>query len=224
MGSGGISRVFTPLRAGLLFVVNTLVQMVLVGAEWLDAYGWTYAGPIEDFGPVAFVLTLLYPVGFTLVTLVVMALLPPTRRLARGLLLGRDAWVLYATLAIGAVLIYVVDQYWAGVVISWLGVAWAAFTQLGVEDSGPQPWLGLAFLLIGYVLGLYFGLNFVAEDGDASFSLPNTALGWTSTVLGACIAGWGMVQHWQNSRTVKQSPGPAGYPPHAGGVRYPGGP
>lgn len=222
MGSGGISGIFTPLRAGLLFVVNTLVQMVLVGAEWLDAYGWTYEGPIEDFGPVAFVLTLLYPVGFTLVTLLVMLILPPTRPLARSLLLGRDAWVLYGALAIGAVLIYLVDQYWAGVVISWLGVAWAAFTQLGVEDRGPQPWLGLVFLLVGYVLGLYFGLNFVAEDGDPAFSWPSTTLGWASTVLGAAIAGWGMAQHWRNSRMAPQPPpGPPGYPPYAGGVQYP---
>ncbi len=230
MSGGGTSGVGGFLRAGLLFAVNTVVQMLLVGAEWLDAYGFTYQGPVEDFGPVAFVLVLLYPVAFTVFILLGMLVLPGTRRTARSLLVGRDAWVLYIGLAIGAVLIYVVDQYWAGVVISWLGVAWAAFTQLGVEEEGPQPWLGLTFLVIGYVLGLYFGLNFVAEDGEPEFSLPTSLLGWFSTIVGAAIVGWGMVQHWRNSRRrvppgyppapPGYPPAPPGYPPASGGFGY----
>ncbi|MEZ5202524.1 MAG: hypothetical protein R2742_15045, partial [Micropruina glycogenica] len=63
----------------------------------------------------------------------------------------------------------------------------------------------------------------VAEDGEPEFSLPTSLLGWFSTIVGAAIVGWGMVQHWRNSRRrvpPGYPPAPPGYPPASGGFGY----
>jgi MFS family permease len=83
-----------------------------------------------------------------------------------------------------------------------LGGFIASVTGLGIQDLGPQPWLGLLFLVF------VFSYSFASADG--SFAAPAGVFAWLVTVVIAALTMREGYHHWRASfRRVRLSPAEA---------------
>lgn len=167
-----------------VFAVNLVVQGLFASTEWVDTYGLTLQGPIEDFGPTVMTMVLIYPALFTFITLIVLFLHPRTRWIAWSCLVAPSSFVVYTMLAASTLLIYLTDLVIIGYVLGWFALLIAAITEFEIQDRGPQPWMGILFLALGYVIGLLFGVEVVAaHEKVGGFHLPDSVLSWLAAVL-----------------------------------------
>lgn len=155
-------------------------------------------GPVDDFGPTLATLAYLYPAFFTVFALLLLALVPAGRRVARQCLLAPSSILVYVLFAGGAAVSYLTPQENLGYAIGWLAVLVASVTQFEVEDRGPQPWMWTAFLVIGFAAGLLFGVEFIAEDlPEPVVALPSTVWSWLVVLANVAILGWGLRGLWR---------------------------
>lgn len=196
-----IADVVRSVRSGFgLFLVNSLMQFLFITAQWWGAYGLTTDGPVEDFWGTVAVLLLVFPAVWTAMILIAMFVLRPTRRMAGEILSSPIGVTVFVLVALAVVLQYGTDRIVLSYVVGWLGVTLASVTQFQVQDRGPQPWLGITFLAVGYILGSYVSVAAVAEDTEANRALPDNALGWIVAVLNLALACWAARQLWRRHR------------------------
>lgn len=80
-----------------------------------------------------------------------------------------------------------------------LGGLIASVTGLGIQDTGPQPWLGLLFLIF------VFAMSFATPEGE--LGLPSGAFAWAATVVIAALTAWEGRKHWRESyRPIRIAP------------------
>ncbi|MFJ8746497.1 hypothetical protein ACIRL2_45020 [Embleya sp. NPDC127516] len=173
------------------------MQFLFVAAEWWAEYGLTTDGPVEDFWGTVAGLLLVFPAVWTATTLIAMFVFRPTRRMAREILSSPVGVTVFVLGALRVALLYGTDRVVLSYTIGWTAVILASVTQFQVQDRGPQPWLGITFLVVGYILGSYVA---VAEDVKADRALPDDVLDWIVAVLNLALVCWAARRLWHRHR------------------------
>jgi hypothetical protein len=137
---------------------------------------------------------------------VVLAVLPATRWTVRAVLSRRTTIAALVLLAVGSIGSGLGEEgsgtYVVLGALMLLGGFVASVTGLGIQDLGPQPWLGLLFLVF------VFSYSFAAADG--SFAVPTGVFAWLVTVVIAALTVREGYHHWRSSyRRVRLGPSEA---------------
>jgi hypothetical protein len=136
--------------------------------------------------------------------IVVLLLLPGLRWSVRGAL-GRPSSVLALVLLFGGYALTSLAEEGSTTatafgVLMLVGGLIASVTGLGIQDTGPQPWLGLLFL------AFVFSASFATAGG--SFGLPSGAFAWAVTIVIAALTVREGRLHWRETyRPIRVGPG-----------------
>lgn len=186
--------------------------MVIEGGFGLAAFAEMVASPTEvvpvlDFATDRLVGAVLFPALLTGLALVGLWLVRATRWVVDDALAQPLVRWSLALLGLGAVLVVaegVVGRpvAWVGAVALVVGAVLAGLTGLYVQDLGPQPWLGIAFLVLIYTANVTVG-----DDGTAS--LPDGAFAWLVAVVLAGFTFWECRQSWRRHLPALVPPEPS---------------
>lgn len=183
-----VSALIAPFRLGVtLFLVNSVLQVVSTAAEWLEAYGLTDQGPIEQFWPTMAAKTLVFPMVFTVLAMLVL-LFTRLRPTIVSCLKDPSTIAIAVVFLVGLVLSAIPSTTMIGWILGWLAFVLAAITQLRLEDRGPQPWLGAGFIVFAYTMSLFTPIGAVAGTSGLAFSLPSSIVGWIGAVINLALA------------------------------------
>jgi len=190
-----VSALIAPFRLGItMFVVNLVLQTVSTAAEWLEAYGPTDQGPIERFWPTMAAKTLVFPMVFTVLAML-MLLFTRLRPTIVSCLKDPSTMAIAAVFLVGLVLSAIPATIVTGWILGWLAFVLAAITQLRLEDRGPQPWLGAGFIVFAYAMSLFTPIGAVAGSSGLAFSLPGSVVGWIGAVINLALAVFLCLRH-----------------------------
>jgi MFS family permease len=176
--------------AGLqAFIVSAVFSVALGLAHYLDALVFDDGPGFSDFAAACVYGIILFPAVIAGVFLLMLFVFAPTRRFVRESL--RQPWAL-ASLGLmgGALLGDALDLPAAVPVIMVIaGGLIGSVTGLYVQDVGPQPWLGLAFIIFS------FTLNFTNDAGD--IAPPTSWIGWGAGAATAVYALYEARKLWR---------------------------
>lgn len=87
----------------------------------------------------------------------------------------------------------------------------AGVTMLRLMDTGPQPWLGIIFLITAYWVGIAY--DPAAETLTFGDPVPHGIFGWLGAVLAAALIVYDVRTHWLSRYGVRHASDAAGAAP-----------
>jgi hypothetical protein len=205
----GVTGFVGGLRA---FVWAAVLGSVLALGDLVDASLGDEEIDLADHAGAWMASVVIVPAVVAGVFLVTLALTTPTRWMVRAAL-RQPVTIASLGLIAGSLVLAAIESVPAALPIAMIlvGGLLGAVTSLYTQDLGPQPWLGILFLIFTYSFDL------TNDAGDVS--LPTSVVGWVAALGAAAYAIREGAAHWRGTYAapvaVVRNPTSAGLDPPA---------
>lgn len=177
------------------FLANLWISGLFLLAGWLQATIDGERPPAETMVFDAFVNILAFPTA-VVIALAVILWLSPLRWTVRACLSDPTSRVGLGLFVAGALGGIVASEHWLPATAAGVGMLVIAVTMLRLMDLGPQPWLGLAFLLLSW----WFGASYDPTDRqNAAPLVPVGVIGWVAAVVTLALLAREVRTHWRRT-------------------------